>query len=76
MLFIEEFGEGIVENLIRQEIGCIVKANHDHDVLFDHSLAGVVQDLPEEMPIGGEKCRSSSGEVSRTLRTGFVRSVR
>jgi len=43
----EERVEGIVEDLVRQEIIGIVKADHDDDVPFNHALADVVQDLPE-----------------------------
>lgn len=49
VLFMEtkERVEGIVEDLVRQEIVGIVKADHDDDVPFDYALAYVMQDLPE-----------------------------
>jgi len=39
--------ERIVENLIREKIVGIIKADHDDDVPFNHAFADVVQDLPE-----------------------------
>lgn len=43
----EERVEGIVENLVRQEIVGIIEADHDYNVPLDHSLADVMQDFAE-----------------------------
>lgn len=49
VLFIEaeEGIEGIVENLIREEIVGIIKTDDEHDLPLDDCPADVVQDLPE-----------------------------